>query len=173
MRGLQLIGLSVLFLLTGCTTSQVDYDPDLDYRQYLRYAFTERRDDITITLDDARIEQALKSALATKGLVLDPDHPQMMVFYGIQTQTEFNASGPSFGFGFGSGGLGVGVSTPQQYEEDIRDYVSIRFVDAKTKQVIWQAVDKNALPSSNDPEQRINAITQSVLKLVEQYPPTY
>lgn len=162
-----------LVALAGCASNvATDYDPSVVYSNYNTWAFAEREDEPTLSLDGARIEAAITEAMKRKALENVPqEQADLLVFYGIETVERLDTTGLSYGLGFGRGPFGFGFTTAPPVREIEEGKLYIELVDTETDRVVWRAVSKRYLNEDQSPETRRELIEESVADMFAKYPP--
>lgn len=145
----------VLMLFAACATKPNTFtnaDPGADFSQYKTYGYFEN-----LSTDKAQYKSLVSNFLMVavaqefdkRGLIYDPENPQLRVNFYINTEEKIKSrSVPTAGGGFygyrdpfydpwmGYGGYGGGYETRiDQYTEGT---LSIDVVDATSKKLVWE-----------------------------------
>ena len=172
--------LSVLLLLTACAQDPVsfDYDQSAYLKTLKTYAISApTTDGGFLSLDNSRIETALRSALAARQMQEVPaDKADFLVSYRVEPDRQLDTSGVSFGFGVssgggGMGGVGVGASTGPKAREVVEGKLVVDVVDPRKKQVVWSARANENLTDSMNAAKRDKLISFLVTTMFERFPP--
>jgi Domain of unknown function (DUF4136) len=171
-----------LVAAVGCAGQQVatDYAPSVAFSQYKTFALVSRPDSAAHQLLDDRVANAVEAQMEAKGLKeTDRTAADLYVGYGLvdRTHKEVYTTGTGWGWGGGWGWRAYrwGVAWPADLRSDVYKYtdgtVVIMMVDAKTKRVIWegQEADAIALPVNN-PAKATKSIDEAVTKILAKYP---
>lgn len=173
-KTIQLLSLTLLFVLGACSSVKVDadYDNKVDFSQYKTYAFQKSGiDKVEISdLDKKRILRAIDTQMQAKGYAKS-ETPDLLVniFTKERERVDVNQYSAGWGYGWGWGW--------NPYIWGGRNYVStstegtlyIDLIDAKKKELIWQGKGSGYLEQSREKkEERIN---EFVSKVLAQFPP--
>lgn len=166
--------LASLLLLTGCASDvATDYNSSVNFAAFNTYQYQENAG-VPVSLDSARIKQAVDSELNVRGFSMVEQDADLVVRYAILEGTELRADGPSFGFGIGTGGYnsgyGVGVRTPTRVKEKKFGKLAVELVDPKTNDVVWRSVSQRQLTETMEPADRDIFVQEQVHKMFEEYP---
>src|SRR5262245_21928498 len=165
----------LLGALVGCSTltTTADYDDKVNFSQYKTWGW---KDDGSIKDDlvARRIQSAVATQLATKGLTRNDSDPDLWVAVhgrmSKQTQiTQYN-TGWGYGWGwYGHGGAG-GISTATVQEIPVGTLV-VDLVDTKRKEMVWRGTASDTLNPERSPQEKEKALNEALAKLFEKYPP--
>lgn len=163
----------VLVALAGCASNvATDYNPSVVFGNYNTWAFAEREGEPTLSLDGARIEQAVTQAMQRKALEQVPQaQADLLVSYGIETVERLDTTGLSYGLGLGRGAFGFGLTTAPPLREVKEGKLYVELVDNETDRVVWRSVSKRYLNEDQSPETRRELIEKSVADMFAEYPP--
>lgn len=169
--------------LAGCSSMKVhtEYDPKVAFAEYKTYAWnvTPAGADQAATARDpgvhAMIVAAIDREMARRGLVkvaIDQDPSFIVTALGwAQRQVEVTNYGYTYAgsYVYGPYGPGHTLATPAV---EVRDYAEgtlvLDFSDARTKQLFWRGVAKDAI---RDVSTVRATIDEAARKLLESYPP--
>jgi hypothetical protein len=164
-----LFGLAVLL---GCgPTLQVktDFDHAAAFRQYRSFQMGEGKviergtaSDNTIVKD--RVDAAIRSGLATRGLVKATDHPDLIARFAVGARTVRELEGVGYPLS-----IGVWGAYPEDFwvSEHPEGTLVIDLVDARSQKLVWRAYLTAQGSSLADPA----LIQKAVNKAFEHYPP--
>ncbi|SDW36583.1 DUF4136 domain-containing protein [Marinobacter mobilis] len=161
-------------MLSGCAANVVtDYDASADFDRYRSWAFASgQQHEGFLSLDSARVEQALERELAAKQLTVQTsDQADLLVSYQVVQQERLETYGLSYGLGFGRGNFGWGISTAPPVREVTEGKLVVNLADRETGKVVWQAISKRYLNENQSPETRSELIDESVTDMFAEYPP--
>lgn len=165
----------LLALVSGCARHAVtDYDSSAGFDGYSTYRFAEKDEDSAQGLDAARIERALKKALADEGFTQVDAAPDVLMRYRIEDEVRTESRGPrlGFGFGFGRSPFTFGVAhSPVQTREIREGQLVVEMVDPNLEQIVWEGRGQRFLSESQDREERTELIERIIEAMFEQYPP--
>jgi Domain of unknown function (DUF4136) len=147
----------------------VDFDKDTDFSKYKTYTFATGTP-TPETLTNQRIEKALETALAAKGLARVSSNADLTVLFHCAhtTKTQLNTTSlGSWGWGPGWGGLGGDAIT--QVEEIPVGTLIVDIGDSANNRYVWRGTATKTL--SGNPEKNAKTIDQDVKKMFEKFPP--
>ena len=178
-----IIGLCLL-ASAGAACAQkvsVDYDKETDFSKYKTYTFAAGTP-TPETLTNQRIEKALETALAAKGLARVSSNADLtVVFHCSHTKkTQLNTTslggwgwgpgwGRGWGWGWGGGWGGLGGDSITQVEEIPVGTLIVDIGDSANKRYVWRGTASKTL--SSNPEKNAKTIDQDVKKMFEKFPP--
>lgn len=120
---------------------------------------------------DRRVETAIDSQLAAKGLTKSDTNPDLYVRYhvGLGMQRSVNGwvdgAGGLYGWRSGSGSVDLRVN------ELPMGALVIDVIDNAKQQLVWRGVGTKELDLGEKPEKRDAAIAKAVEKILKNYPP--
>ena len=165
--------LSILFILTlaSCSTVRVnaDYDKKATFTNYKTYAYLKSGiDKVEISdLDKKRILYSIDEVMATKGFTKS-ENPDIIVNIFTKERERVEVY-QNYGFGWGWGPYwGMGINRPAVTTTP-EGTLFLDFVDAKTKELVWQGIGTGYL--TTDSERKDERIAEFVAKILEKYPP--
>lgn len=175
----------IVLFLSSCSSVQVlsDYDKEANFNEYKSYAFYKTGiDKAQISdLDKKRILRAIEAEMADRGFVKS-ENPDLLVAIFTKEKEEVDVYnnnlgwgwggwgwGPGFGWGWGPGwGAGWGGS---QVSTQTEGSLYIDFVDAKSKELVWQGKGVGNLGNIENIEKKEAKIREFVTEILMQYPP--
>lgn len=175
----------IVLFLSSCSSVQVlsDYDKEANFNEYKSYAFYKTGiDKAQISdLDKKRILRAIEAEMADRGFVKS-ENPDLLVAIFTKEKEEVDVYnnnlgwgwggwgwGPGFGWGWGPGwGAGWGGS---QVSTRTEGSLYIDFVDAKSKELVWQGKGVGNLGNIENIEKKEAKIREFVTEILMQYPP--
>lgn len=165
--------LLLLVALAGCaSTVSTDYNPSVVFGNFNTWAFAEREGEPALSLDGARIEEAITQAMNRKTLEqVPPEEADLLVYYGIETVERLDTTGLSYGLGFGRGPFGFGFTTAPPIREIEEGKLYVELVDSENDRVVWRAISKRYLNEDQSPQTRRELIDESIAEMFEKYPP--
>ncbi|MGB5983233.1 MAG: DUF4136 domain-containing protein [Nonlabens sp.] len=162
-----------IVLLAGCSAVRVnqDYAIGTDFNKYKTYAyFKQGIDEADVSeLDKKRILRALDTEMQAKGFIKSTD-PDVIISFFTDAQERvdvFNNVGWGWG-GWGWGGFG-GWGWGNNVSRTTEGVLFIDFIDAKSKDLIWQGIGRAALKSN--PKEKVERTNLMVKQILEQFPP--
>ncbi|MEZ4852776.1 DUF4136 domain-containing protein [Flavobacterium sp.] len=164
--------LLIIASLTSCSSVRVnaDYDKKANFGSYHSYAYLKSGvDQAQISdLDKKRILYAIDDVMATKGFSKSENPDVLVSIFTKESERVDVYNNVGFGWGVGWGGpyWGVGYNNVSTTPEGT---LFIDFVDAKTKELIWQGQGTGYLTQNVD--KKDERIMQFVNKILAQYPP--
>ncbi len=187
---------SLLLFVSGCQPFSVNTqaDPYADFSSYQRFDWLQEKTDKTIekTLLEQQLKFSLERELQSKGVVRDPQQADFLIsFYATQEQKSAERTIENVHYWGGRSRyslydypLPLDTAVDKwRYPPERRNNVTrssetvtvdykkgslvIDFVDAETKQLIWQATVQGVV-DERDP---VGQLDKAVLKALEQFPP--
>jgi len=171
---LRLFFISLLTLsISACTIKPVsDFRSELDYTLYNTFAFAPKAQGVADSIDNARIREAVTIQLAQKGLqVANINDADLQVIYRIETETELESFGNSFGVGFGGKRSRIAFSTPDNYYEREYGKLVLEFLDPNSQAIIWQSISQRQLHEKISTDKRTEFINAEIKLMLNAYPP--
>ena len=147
-----------------------DFDSTVPFSNFRTYAWTQGTPAGEPFLD-RRIETAIDSQLATKGLTKSETNPDLYVRYhvGLGMQRSVNGWADSGGGLYGwRGGSG---SVDLQFNQLPMGALVIDLIDNAKQQLVWRGMGTKELDLQSKPEKREAAIAKAVEKILKNYPP--
>ncbi|RLD25400.1 MAG: DUF4136 domain-containing protein [Bacteroidetes bacterium] len=166
--------LVLLLIFSSCTTVRVvtDYDKEANFGNYSNFAFYKPGiDKAQISdLDKKRILRAIDTELSAKGMIKS-EKADILVSIFTKERERIDVYNNNFGYGWGwhpwyyGGYYGTSVSSTTEGS------LYIDFIDAKTKELVWQGVGTARLITSGNIEKKEARINEIVREIVAKYPP--
>ena len=171
--------LCVVFLAAGCSSISVttDFDSKIDFTRLSSYSWMPtpeqpsaeiQKEHSQNTLIEGRVERAVDTQLAAKGIRKTTQDPDMLVAFHTGVQDKVNVQSWGYGYGRGWGARGADITTVNYQEGSL----ILDFIDPKTKKLIWRGVGKGVLPEKTTPEKSEKNINNAVEKILAKYPPS-
>jgi Domain of unknown function (DUF4136) len=159
----------------ACSSLQVtsDWDHTADFSKYKTFAIREGTK-ISDSLIEQRIERGIVSQLEAKGLRMDPNNPDLLVYTHVrvsnQTQIDYNTFGYGGYYGWGgwrTGGWGPTTATVREIPVGT---LIVDLVDAGKKALVWRGTATDTI--SSDPNSRSQEkVDQALAKVFATFPP--
>ena len=178
--GMRVLVVLFLLLTAGKSFAQkvtVDFDKDVDFSKYKTYAFTEGTP-TPVTLTNQRIERAIETQLAAKGLTRVESNADLTVVFhcSVTERTQFSTRSLD-GWGWGSGwswGRGWrrwegGGTAITQVEQIPVGTLIVDIGDSSTKRYIWRGTATKTISSKSDKNAKV--IDDVMKKMFEKFPP--
>ena len=159
----------VLLFIVACSGPRViyDYDTQKDFSKYTTYNYYPDLQTGLSELDDKRLMAATDKVLSEKGFTKS-DNPQFHInFIGKEYTTPSNNS---IGIGLGRGPIQIGGGIPFGGPNQ-RIQLTVDFIDAQTKSLIWNAEIDDTQNSKQTPESRVGFFNVMMGKVLSKYPP--
>jgi len=154
----------------ACSTLQVntDFDPTTDFGKYKTFSM-KKGAGAPDNINAARLEQALSSALAARGLKQMPEGGDLSVFshFKLGQDTQLNTYG--YG-GWGGWRWGGGMQTTQ-VEQIPTGTLVVDLVDAASNKAVWRGIAKDQLSTTSTPDERMQKANDVAAQLFANYPP--
>ena len=164
---LALLGLTLLFTVSGCGTMSIghEYDPKYDFTKLKTYSWISNPNESPeVVLVMKRLKPMIDKNLAKLGFQ-QSDEPDFKIATHVQSKETVDVA--SWGYGYGwRGSYGYGVEA-YQYEEGS---LLVDIVDAKTNELVWQGLARAELKHT-DPELRDRNARRAINKLFKHFPP--
>ncbi|MGF1703669.1 DUF4136 domain-containing protein [Photobacterium makurazakiensis] len=161
-----------VLLLAGCTSDvATDYNSATNYAVFKTYQFASSSNDHALSLDAARVEDAISGQLYAKGLKPAQTDADLTVQHSILEQSDFQSYGTSFGFGYGYRNVGVAYSAPRQYKEYRYGKLVVELIENNTNQIVWRSVSQRKLTETMSPDSRRKFIDEQIREMFKNYPP--
>jgi len=163
----------LLWTATALTAQRVQtsYDHTADFSGYKTYSWFSKT--ASTSLWDQRVENAVTSSLAAKGLTQVPSGGDLAIFASDTSQerqklvTFCNGTrGGWGGGGFGGGPFCDATTTIKPYKVDT---LAVEIFDGNSNAVLWRASSTNTLP--NDSDTIIKSLDTNVERLFSHFPP--
>lgn len=174
MRALHLwIPLWVL-LIAGCAANVTyDYDPGATRALPGSFAFLNQDRQGINSLDDRRIQDAIRRELTAKGLEFaSKEQAATWVDYKLVDSRRYINTGFSYGFGFGWRHSLFGLTTYPEAREVQETNLIVELIDPRTQQVIWRAASRRNLARDLEPRERTELVNEVVQEMFSNYPPS-
>jgi hypothetical protein len=164
-----LFGLAVLLGCTPTLQVKTDFDHAAAFNQYRSFQMGEGRviergtaSDNTIVKD--RVDAAIRSGLATRGLVQGTDHPDLIARFAVGARTVRELEGVGYPVS-----VGVWGAYPEDFwvTEHPEGTLVIDLVDARSQKLVWRAYLTAQGSGMADPA----FIQKAVNKALEHFPP--
>ncbi len=180
-----LVLLGILIGFTACSPVDVvtDYDTTVDFDQYASFSFYEwevQEDNILNPLHKDRIEEALVSEFARRGIVQVDSAGDLIVsvMAVVDDNTQLNPltpPGPEHRYGGYYHGFGPRFPWGQGYAAtSMRDYnhyvgaLVVDVFDARKEELIWESAARNVL--NNRILKKDNELKRAVYRLMNDFP---
>ena len=164
-----LLGVLAAALTAACSsmTTAVDYDHTINWSKYRTFQ-VETGTPAPTTFTQKRIDNAIASALTSKGWQAVTSNPSIVVYPHVilSEQTQLNTMNMG-GFGYrGWGGMG-GMATTTVQKIPMGTLV-IDLVDPATKEMVWRGSATDQVSGSGSDQGKLDEAMQ---KLFENFPP--
>jgi hypothetical protein len=153
-----------------------DYEKTANFAAYKTYAHKDGTK-VGQPLIDDRIDAAIDSALAAKGLTKADAKPDVFVVYHVAFDKQkdistFSSGGGGYGpYGWGWGGGWAGGTSTTQVRDILIGTLVIDMADAAKNQLVWRGMGVKEIDTQAKPEKRDKSITNAVNKIFKNYPP--
>ena len=171
---------AVICLVAGCGSSiQIDndYDPDANFSSYKTYDWipqqatatgNAQQAEISNTLLDKRIKEAVNLQLSREGVTRSSNSPDLLVAYhaGIENKVDVTDWGYSYGsYYYGYPRRDV---TVYQYQKGT---LIVDLIEASSQELVWRGSAQATLLDNPTPEKVAERINSAVGKMFNKYPP--
>jgi Domain of unknown function (DUF4136) len=168
-------GLLILAVMTAaCSTLTVssDWDHTANFSNYQTYAMREGTKAKNPLIQD-RIDRSLTQTLQLKGLRMDAQNPQLLVYthvrVGKEQQVNYNTYGYGGWYGWGGWGPGGWSTTTATVSEVPVGTLIVDLVDSQKKSLVWRGTASDTITSQDQVSQE--NIDKAVSKMFDTYPP--
>lgn len=164
---------ALTLLLSACATNvATDYDSQAPFASYSDYAYEPGQSERVLSLDDARVRNAVDQAMTQEGYEkVDPDEADLWVRFYFESKTKYESRGFTYGLGLFNSPFGVGLSTRPEARPVEQQQLFVELVDTDTNRVVWQGVAREYLTENMGPQLRSDTIQDLVRNMFERYPP--
>ncbi len=185
MKNLKILPVLFILVFASCSSVRVvsDYDEDANFDNYSSFAFYKPGiDKAQISdLDKKRILRAIEAQMVSKGKSKSST-PDLLVSIFTKENERVDVYNNNFGWGggfgfgrgfgyggFGYGGFGGGFGNTVSRNTEGTLYID--FIDAKTKELVWQGIGRSSLYKGSDIDKRDEKIRTIVSEILMEYPP--
>lgn len=169
----KLIVVFVICTVVSCAPIYVsyDYDKNVDITTYKTYQYFGDIKTGLNELDTKRLLDALDEKLKANGLTIS-DTPDFLIdIKSIEYQNpQRQTVGVGVGGGNGNAGGGISIGLPIGQPQTTREII-FDFVDAKNKQLFWQAKSEAGFSTRSAPSEKKERLKAIVEKVFKKYPP--
>lgn len=184
--------LALLLMVASTALGQdvkYNFDKNTDFSKFKTYKWVSLKDAAPVnSLLDKQIKEAVDAQLTTKGLSkVDGDDADLFIDYQAATTTEkqfttfnnnFGNWGPGPGWGRGGwygpapmgAGMGGGITTGNTSTIYIGQ-LALDMNDTANHDLVWRGVVSKTIDPKAKPEKQQKDLTNSVAKLLKNYPP--
>jgi hypothetical protein len=174
MKGLK-GALVLLVAATACSTLTVssDWDHTVNFANFQTYAMREGTRANNPIIQD-RIDRSVNQTLQTRGLRMDAQNPQLLVYTHVRVSKEQQINYNTWGYGgwYGWGGWGPGgwsTTTATVTNVPVGTLI-VDLVDAQRKSLVWRGTATDTITSQDQVSQE--NIDRAVSKLFASFPPS-
>lgn len=172
-RIINLLFLSLILLLSSCSSVRVvsDFDKEIDFTEYSSYAYYKPSiDEVKISdLDKRRILRAIDQELSEKGMIKS-DTPDIIIGLYTKEQERIDVYQDHYGHNWGWYPYYDPFGPRSRVSHTTEGTLFIDFLDAKSKNLIWQGIGYSDL-NANNMEKKEKRIKEIVSKILDAYPP--
>jgi hypothetical protein len=172
--------ITLFAVLAACSSISVtnDWDPAVDFSGFQTFAIMDEERQIN-RLNDQRIVAAIVADLTSKGLQQAAGIDQADLAIGFQVATENRTSYQTVHNGWGASGYRrssvhwrgtTGTSRTTQTNYTVGTLLIAIFA-AANKELVWEASGSDRINQSGGPEQSEQRINESVMQILETFPP--
>jgi len=174
MKGLK-GALILLLAATACSTLTVnsDWDHTVNFAALQTYAMREGTRANNPIIQD-RIDRSVNQTLQTRGLRMDAQNPQLLVFTHVRVSKEQQINYNTWGYGgwagwggWGAGGWSTTTATVSQVPVGT---LIVDLVDAQRKSLVWRGTATDTITSQDQVSQE--NIDRAVSKMFANFPPS-
>ena len=175
--------LAIALGLTGCSSIPInqDYDASANFSVIKKVQWLPEQQQTSPAaqafqkqnpLIAKRIQNAIQSSLAKKGIALVNDQADAFVNYQFSVESKLRSDPFNTSIGFGSFNRHAGFmfnTRPELYEYDEGNLV-IDILDMRGN-LIWRGMSPSLLTEQSTPAETTNLVNRVVEKVLSQYPP--
>ncbi len=155
-----------LTLACSTMTTAVDYDHTINWSQFHTFQLAEGTKS-PVTFTQKEIESSITSALQSKGWIVAPSSPDILVYSHVVLSSEKQWNAESMG-GFGYRRWGGGMATATQSSIPIGTII-VDLVNPKTHEMVWRGTAQDQVNNAGASQGTINQAIQAIFK---NFPPT-
>ncbi len=177
MKYLPIYLIAVGILFAGCSAQmnvRSDYDREINLRQYKTYNWLAVKEIESKNeplyyneLTDKRIKKAVDLQLRAKSINKDSLAPSLRVHYHIAVDSRSSIRPTNYGYAYGPYWMRNQMDS-YSYREGT---LIIDLMDAKNNNLVWRGWASSVL-NDNDIDLSETKITEAVLKILQQFPPS-
>ncbi len=163
----------LILLCIGCSGARVayDYDSNTNFKEYKSFKFFEDTGKGFNDLDIKRLTSEISRQLTLKN-IKPSDTPDMFINFFSEKRPAEKDNFLGIGIGTGSGIFDIGVSGDIPLgSREIRQTITIDFVDAETNSLIWQGTVSTNIKEPLTPSQKEVYFSKVLNKAFNKYPP--
>jgi hypothetical protein len=169
-------------MLVACSGISVrhDYEKGYNFSGLKTFAWLSTKDKEYGIKDnelvDKRIRAAIESKLSERSYqLIDSTSPDFFVSYHLTVEQKLTSSGVSGGVSLGRSSHGryggVGMSTGSQVKAYDQATLLIDFTEPGGDKLIWRGISTQSVSISSGPEESTAIISETVEKVLSQFPP--
>lgn len=162
----------LLLFLWACNTPKVytDYDETTDFTRYKSFAFYKDMNTGLDTLDQVRLQNALRSTLEEKGYSYSQETDFIINFYTeVSKENASNRLGISIGTMGAHVGGNIASGIPISSNRRIL-HTTVEMVNAASNTLYWQGVAETRLKKNPTPEERTQLFKKIAKEVLRDYP---
>jgi hypothetical protein len=162
-KGITILGIAAAALTLACSTlsTDVDYDHTISFAKYHTFELATGTPD-PVTFTQKRIEDAVTSALSSKGWQAVTGNPDVLVYTHVALSQQKQWTATNMG-GFGYRGWGGGMATATETNIPIGTLI-VDLVDSQTHEMIWRGVARDQVKQNGDSQGQISEAVQALFK---------
>ena len=175
---LAFLAVGAVVLLAGCSSLKVgnDYDPSADFERFDSFDWLDNRPGVSETVRtamsesrrfDRDIRRTVSSELLAKGLLADPQSPDLLAAYHVGVDDEVDLADWGYRYQGPYEGWGGDI--------DLNRYragtLILDLIDTETMSLVWRASVENTFDDKATPEETARRIGDAVQKIFQLYPP--
>jgi hypothetical protein len=169
-------GMILAALAGGCVTPKIgyDYDRSANFSRYHTYAWVSTAQETTgdrrldSSLLDSRIRSAIDTQLRAKGYLATNASPDFVVAYHVGLKDMMKGASTQNYIGDRAHGTFTTISDIHSYNEGT---LLIDILDAKSRQLIWQASAQADVDQSLGPKERDARVHDVISAMLSHFPP--
>jgi len=174
--------IAMLLLLAAAPAAaqkvNIDYDKETDFTRFETFSWKATPEVSladTSPLMHSRIKNAIEHQLTQRGLIEDPEDPDLYVTYYTEEKTEYRVHTSSYGYNHGrswyrrgQAGMSSSTSTVSTFPKGT---LVIDIWDARENKAVWRATTEALVPSN--PEKAARKIDQAIEKIANRWDKMY
>jgi len=174
MKAIKLLSLTLLFLVTSCSSVRVttDYDTEADFSNYKTFAFYKKGiDKVDISdLDKKRILKAVEHELLAKGFTKS-ENPDVLVNIFTKSRQKVDIYNNNNNMYYGWHPWYYGPNFGMHISKYTEGTLFVDLIDANKKELAWQGIGSGALNTSGNITKKEERIKEFVAEIMAKYPP--
>ena len=165
--------LVAIFVLSGCSTLQVDvdYDDSFDFKSQKTFVVVQSGRESSNGLFNDRVVDALNVDLKSKDYqeVSKRGADLVFVFHAdVESKSDIRTDYQMMGYrGYRYSGMMMSTTSSYDYKEGT---LVVDALNPKTQKIVWRAIATKEIRKYDTPQERTEAVNRVIKKLMEKFP---